>query len=78
MGSMAGLVWGLVDGAAMGMYSAPRAGIVVAAAVAGGFVESLLGATLGRSGILGNESMNLLNTAVGGGACLTIALALES
>jgi uncharacterized protein (TIGR00297 family) len=72
----AGIVAAL--GAATGVYPAAHIGIVVAAAAAGGFVESLLGATLGRSGILGNESMNFLNTAVGGGLCLAAALALES
>lgn len=65
-------------GAALGLFPAGRAWIVVAAAAAGGFVESLVGATLGRRGLLGNETMNLLNTAVGAAVCLAFGLAMES
>jgi len=80
-GTVAGLTAALgvaALGAALEMYLWSRVGWVAAAAVVGGFVESGLGATLGRRGLLGNESMNFLNTAVGAGLCLAFAFARES
>ncbi len=51
-------------GAALGLVPAAAIPIVVIAALAGAFVESALGATLERPGILNNDLLNFINTAV--------------
>ena len=59
-------------GAALGLVPASSVVIVVAAATAGALVESALGATLEGPGILNNDVLNFLNTAVA--AAVAIAL----
>ena len=49
--------------------------IVVVAATAGALVESVLGATLERSGVLDNDTLNFINTAVAGAVALVLVLA---
>lgn len=57
MGGLAALL-GLVEGA--------RPALAIAAAgIAGNLADSLLGATLQRRGLLGNDAVNFLNTVVG-------------
>jgi uncharacterized protein (TIGR00297 family) len=53
-----------VAGAGFGLISLPLAGVVVAAATAGGLVESVLGATLEAPGVLNNDVLNFVNTSV--------------
>lgn len=47
--------------------------IVIVAATAGSLVESVLGATLEAPGILNNDALNFLNTAVAGAVALLLA-----
>jgi uncharacterized protein (TIGR00297 family) len=51
-------------GAALGLIPAAAIPMVVVAALAGAFVESALGATLEKPGILNNDLLNFINTAV--------------
>lgn len=51
-------------GAALGLIPATLVPLVVVAALAGAFVESALGATLEHRGILNNDLLNFINTAV--------------
>lgn len=60
-------------GAGVGLYPWAGAVAVVAAAVLGTTLESVLGATLERRGLLDNEAINFLNTLVG--ALIAAALA---
>lgn len=46
--------------------------IIVIAGIAGNLVDSLLGATLERRGIIGNNMVNLLNTLTGALVCLAL------
>ena len=60
-------------GAALGLIPASAILLVVAGATAGALVESALGATLEGPGILNNDMLNFINTAVA--AALVLALA---
>jgi uncharacterized protein (TIGR00297 family) len=60
-----GIAFGLVPGSALLT--------VVVGATAGSCVESLLGATLEAPGILNNDMLNFLNTAVAAGVALLVA-----
>ena len=51
-------------GAALGLIAAADVPLVAAAALAGAFVESALGALLEHRGILDNHQLNFINTAV--------------
>jgi uncharacterized membrane protein len=53
-----------VLGAALGLIATTAIPLVVAGALAGAFVESALGATLEARGILNNDLLNFINTAV--------------
>lgn len=73
VGTLAGIAAAAVVaglGAGLGFFSPPRVPIVLGAALAGGLVESVAGGSLGRRGLLGHETLNLLNTSVGAGLCL--------
>ena len=59
--------------AALGLIGSDAIVFVVVCAVAGAFVESGLGATLEKPGILNNDLLNFINTAVA--AALVLALA---
>jgi uncharacterized protein (TIGR00297 family) len=77
-----GTVAGAVGAAAVGAVSlllfpgatATVAGVVALAGVVGMFADSLLGATV-EGGRVGNEAVNLLATAAGGGAAVALAVA---
>jgi uncharacterized protein (TIGR00297 family) len=76
-GTVAGLAASLVVaalGAAVGLYPWIGVAIVVLAAFVGTTLESILGATVERRGLLDNEAMNFLNTLVG--ALVAVGLAL--
>ncbi len=60
-------------GAAFGLVSPMRIPVLVVAATCGAIVESLLGATLERPGILNNDMLNFINTAVAAGVALVLA-----
>jgi uncharacterized protein (TIGR00297 family) len=60
-------------GAAFGLIPASAIFIVVAGATVGALVESALGATLEGPGILNNDMLNFINTAVAAGFTLAIA-----
>jgi uncharacterized protein (TIGR00297 family) len=51
-------------GAALGLIATSTIPVVVAGALAGSFVESVLGATLESRGILNNDLLNFINTVV--------------
>jgi len=51
-------------GTALGLIAASAIVIVVISATAGALVESALGATLEGPGILNNDMLNFINTAV--------------
>ncbi|MGH9348075.1 MAG: DUF92 domain-containing protein [Vicinamibacterales bacterium] len=51
-------------GAALGLISSAAVPLVACAALAGAFAESVLAATLEKPGILNNDLLNFLNTAV--------------
>jgi uncharacterized protein (TIGR00297 family) len=61
-------------GAALGLISMTSVPLVVAAALVGAFVESALGATLEKPGILNNDVLNFINTAVAAGVALMFSL----
>jgi len=74
-GTVAGLLAAVAlasAGAALGLIPASTIVIVVVAATAGALVESALGATLEGPGILNNDMLNFINTAV----AAVVALAL--
>ena len=60
-------------GAALGLIPAAAILAVVAGATAGALVESALGATLEGPGILNNDMLNFINTAVAAAVALAIA-----
>src|SRR6185436_8171504 len=60
-------------GVALGLIPAAALVIVVAAATAGALVESALGATLEGPGILNNDMLNFINTAVAAAVALALA-----
>ena len=75
-GTAAGLIAALVlaaTGAALGLIPSSAILIVVAAATAGALVESALGATLEGPGILNNDMLNFINTAVAAGVAVAFA-----
>ena len=75
-GTAAGLVAAIAlaaAGAAAGLIPASAIPIIVAAATAGALVESALGATLEGPGILNNDMLNFINTAVAASVALAIA-----
>jgi uncharacterized protein (TIGR00297 family) len=75
-GTAAGLVGAIVlSGIAIALGLVPGTALVpvVAGATIGSLVESLLGATLESPGILNNDLLNFLNTAVAVGAAIVIA-----
>jgi uncharacterized protein (TIGR00297 family) len=59
-------------GAALGLVAASAVLPIVAAATAGALIESALGATLEGPGILNNDMLNFINTAVA--AAITLAI----
>lgn len=48
--------------------------VIVLAGIIGNLVDSVLGATLERRGIISNNTVNLLNTLMGAGVCLLLWL----
>jgi uncharacterized protein (TIGR00297 family) len=60
-------------GVIMGLVPANALLAIVAGATVGSFVESLLGATLEGPGILNNDMLNFLNTAVAAAAAIAVA-----
>ena len=75
-GTAAGLVAAFAlagTGAALGLIPASAIVIVVAGATVGALVESALGATLEGPGILNNDMLNFINTAVAAAVVLTLA-----
>jgi uncharacterized protein (TIGR00297 family) len=75
-GTAAGLIAAIALAAAAaagGLIVANVIGIVVIAATAGALVESALGATLEGPGILNNDMLNFINTAVAAATALTLA-----
>ncbi len=74
-GTMAGLLGAIAlaaCGAALGLIPFSAVLLVVAAATAGALVESALGATLEGPGILNNDMLNFLNTAVAAAVALAL------
>jgi uncharacterized protein (TIGR00297 family) len=75
-GTAAGLVAAFAlaaIGVAFGLVPASATVAIVAAATAGALVESALGATLEEAGILNNDMLNFINTAVAAVVALTLA-----
>jgi uncharacterized protein (TIGR00297 family) len=75
-GTAAGLVAALglaAVGLAGNLISWPLVGAAVAGATIGSFAESMLGATLEPRGILNNDLLNFINTAVAAAAAVTLA-----
>jgi uncharacterized protein (TIGR00297 family) len=60
-------------GFALGLIPASAIVIIVVAATAGALVESALGATLEGPGILNNDMLNFINTAVAAGVVLVLS-----
>jgi uncharacterized protein (TIGR00297 family) len=76
-GTLAGVVASAVIaalGAAGGLYPWAGVAVVIVAAFLGSVLESLVGATLERGGLLDNEAVNFLNTLIG--ALLAAGLAI--
>lgn len=63
-GVLASVVIGVI-GAAGGLYPWAGVAVVVVAAFLGSVLESVVGATLERRGLLDNEAVNFLNTLIG-------------
>ncbi len=59
--------------AAVGLIPLKALVAVVAGATVGSLAESLLGATLEAPGILNNDMLNFLNTAIAAGAAIVVA-----
>jgi uncharacterized protein (TIGR00297 family) len=75
-GTVAGLVAAFAlaaTGAALGLIPASAILIAVAGATAGALVESALAATLEGPGILNNDMLNFINTAVAAAAALALS-----
>jgi uncharacterized protein (TIGR00297 family) len=75
-GTIAGLLGAVGLGAvaiALGLIAPGALVIVVVASTLGALVESWLGATLEAPGILNNDLLNFINTAVAAGAAIAIA-----
>jgi uncharacterized protein (TIGR00297 family) len=78
-GTAAGLAGALLlggSGVALGLVPASALLPVVAGATIGAFVESFLGATLEGPGIVNNDLLNFINTAVAATAAIAIARAM--
>jgi uncharacterized protein (TIGR00297 family) len=78
-GTAAGLAGALLlggSGVALGLVPASALLPVVAGATIGAFVESFLGATLEGPGIVNNDLLNFINTAVAAAAAIAIARAM--
>jgi uncharacterized protein (TIGR00297 family) len=75
-GTLAGILGatGLgVAAIALGLLPAALLAVVVIAATVGALIESWLGATLEGPGILNNDVLNFINTAVAAGAAIALA-----
>ena len=75
-GTAAGIVAALALAALAAALALTPAGAIVAvvvAATAGALVESVLGATLEPAGILNNDMLNFINTAVAAAVAISIA-----
>ena len=75
-GTAAGLVAAFAlaaTGTALGLIPSSAIVVTVAGATAGALVESVLGATLEGPGILNNDMLNFINTAVAAAVALAIA-----
>ncbi|MEN3337404.1 MAG: hypothetical protein V7647_1080 [Acidobacteriota bacterium] len=82
--SLVGTVAGLLGAGVLGAIAAGTRliawgalGPVVAGATIGAFAESALGATLEERGVLNNDILNLLNTAIAAAAAVLIAKSLN-
>jgi uncharacterized protein (TIGR00297 family) len=71
VGSALALAWPLGQG--LGLIGSEAIPVVVASATLASFVESVLGATLERRGILNNDLLNFINTAAAAGLALALA-----
>lgn len=79
-GTSAGLLGSLLVawiGFAVGFYPAWGVAVVTAAAFVGTTLESVIGATIERRGLLDNEAVNFLNTLIGALAAVLLALLLR-
>jgi uncharacterized protein (TIGR00297 family) len=75
-GTAAGLIAAFLlaaTGAVLGLIPPSAILVVVGAATAGALVESALGATLEGPGILNNDMLNFINTAIAAAAALALA-----
>jgi uncharacterized protein (TIGR00297 family) len=75
-GTAAGIVAALglaVAAVALGLMSSTSVVAIVVAATVGALVESALGATLERPGILNNDMLNFINTAVAAATALALS-----
>jgi len=75
-GTVAGLIAALVMAAiaaSLALISGRLIPVVVVAATVGALVESALGATLEGPGILNNDMLNFINTAVAAAVALVVA-----
>jgi uncharacterized protein (TIGR00297 family) len=75
-GTLAGVAGAALLGgiaAAVGLIAPTALVAVVAGATVGSLAESLLGATLEAPGILNNDMLNFLNTAIAAGAAMVVA-----
>jgi len=79
-GTAAGLIAALALaalGSAFGLVPFTLAPAIVVAATIGSFAESVLGATLEGPGIVNNDVLNFVNTAIAAGAAVALVRALE-
>ena len=75
-GTAAGLIAAFAlaaGGVALGLITTTAIAAVVVGATAGALVESALGATLEGPGILNNDMLNFINTAIAAAVALAIA-----
>jgi len=78
VGTLAGLVAAAViawPAVILWLLPADRIPVVVGACTAGAFIESTLASRLETKGVLGNNALNLLNTATGRCGCGVLDLA---
>jgi len=75
-GVVAALLMALVA-SALGLIAWGAVWIVVVAATIGAFVESALGATLEGAGVVDNDALNFINTALAAAAAVAIARSLS-
>jgi len=62
-------------GVGLGLVPASALGAIVVGATVGAFAESALGATLEHRGILNNDVLNFLNTAIAAATAIAVAMA---